>query len=141
MAPVRAGNVSPPVETVSKIYRPARSAEDNGGRNQHFRRSTRIVFRFCGTFRESDIFSRVDKSAPFVVGDGTLIHPEAIYRHLMDRTFLRVVVFRTHEKGSSGNPNHGGMRRSGWRIDVGKRNVMLVKSLCHIQHSCIPSVW
>src|ERR1700761_6534277 len=98
MAPTGAWCPDPPVCVIRQIHGPSRTLEYQRSRNKIFGWGSRIVGRIQFAFRDGDIASRFHEARELFVGDGMPIHPKAIDAYLVDRPFLGIEVFRTHEE-------------------------------------------
>src|ERR1044071_8099066 len=110
VAPIGAGNVAPPLEAIPEIHRTGGLAEDDGGGHEHLRLRAGIVGGIRRPLGDGDVARRLDESAKIVIRYGVLVDPKTVDRDAVRGRLFGVMTVRSHEKGSTRDPNHVGER-------------------------------
>jgi hypothetical protein len=123
----------PPLAPVAHIIdRVLRRVENQGASLEHVRQSARIVLRLRRDLGEGDMARRPDELAEFAVCHWSVIDPERVDCHAMNRRLFCIMLVRPHPEGAAGNPDHIGVAhartinvRISWNIcrDIGHRRI------------------
>ena len=108
MAPIRTGNVEPPIVMVTQIDLMDRLAENDGGGNEQFRLGAGIFQRVRRTLGERHIVRGLHEAGELFIGDRVAVDPEAVNADVMRRSFFGIVAVRAHRERAVRDPGHVG---------------------------------
>src|SRR5262245_54153311 len=106
MPPVRSGNVYPPIIAVSQIYPLARLVETDAAEHDQLGSSAGPLLSFWRALGGCHVLGCLDELAKLFVGHRVPIHPKTIDCHFMRRCFFGIVLVGSHEKRTTGDPDH-----------------------------------
>ena len=95
----------PPLTEVAAVNRAGRLDEYQRTGEQHLGQRSGIVLGSRRDFGEGDMTGLTDESRKAFVSDRRAVYPEAVHRHQVRRSFLRIMIVRSHAEGTAGNPD------------------------------------
>src|SRR5262249_22989249 len=79
---------------------------NDGGGHEQLRFCARIILGSRRTLSRRHVLGRLDELAKLFVAHRVPIHPEALDCHFVRRRFFRIVFVGSHEKSTTGDPDH-----------------------------------